>query len=127
MSPDELHFLESHEWVGRDGDLAVVGISDFAVNQLTDLVYVDLPPVGSTVTRGETFGEVESVKAVSDLYSPVTGEVVEVNGGLEENMATLSEDPFGDGWLIKVRPTDEGTEGLMDAAAYREFCTTADQ
>lgn len=127
MSPDELHFLESHEWVGRDGDLAVVGISEFAVKQLTDLVYVDLPPVGSTVTRGETFGEVESVKAVSDLYSPVTGEVVEVNGDLEENMATLSEDPFGDGWLIKVRPTDEGTEGLMDLKAYREFCTTADQ
>ncbi|MFH5804265.1 glycine cleavage system protein GcvH [Alienimonas sp. DA493] len=127
MSPDDLHYLESHEWVGRDGDLAVVGISDFAVNQLTDLVYVDLPPVGSTVTRGETFGEVESVKAVSDLYSPVSGEVVEVNGGLEDDIAPLSEDPFGEGWLMKVRPTEENAEGLMDAAAYREFCKTADQ
>ena len=126
MSPADLHFLESHEWVGRDGDVAVVGISDFAVGQLTDLVYVDLPKVGDTVTRGETFGEVESVKAVSDLYSPVTGEVVEVNAGLEDDIAPLSDDPFGNGWLIKVRPTAEGTDGLMDRAAYEEFCKSAD-
>ena len=126
MSPDELHYLESHEWVGRDGDLAVVGISDFAVGQLTDLVYVDLPKPGATVTRGETFGEVESVKAVSDLYSPVTGEVVEVNDALEDEIGPLSEDPFGAGWLLKVKPTDESGEGLMDRAAYEEHCQTAD-
>ena len=126
MSPDELHYLESHEWVGRDGDLAVVGISDFAVGQLTDLVYVDLPKPGATVTRGETFGEVESVKAVSDLYSPVTGEVVEVNESLEDEIGPLSEDPYGSGWLLKVKPTDESGDGLMDRAAYEEHCQTAD-
>ncbi len=126
MSPADLHYLESHEWVGRDGDAAVVGISAFAVGQLTDLVYVDLPKVGDTVTRGETFGEVESVKAVSDLYSPVTGEVLEVNGDLEDDMSPLSDDPFGRGWLIKVKPAEEGTEGLLNAAAYKEFCQTTD-
>ena len=126
MSPADLHYLESHEWVGRDGDAAVVGISDFAVNQLTDLVYVDLPKPGDTVTRGETFGEVESVKAVSDLYSPVTGEVIEVNEKLEEEIGPLSDDPFGAGWLLKVKPTDDGTDGLMDRAAYEEFCKTAE-
>ena len=126
MSPADLHYLESHEWVGRDGDVAVVGISDFAVNQLTDLVYVDLPKPGDTVTRGETFGEVESVKAVSDLYSPVTGEVTEVNEKLEEEIGPLSDDPFGAGWLMKVKPTDEDTQGLMDRAAYEEFCKTAE-
>ena len=125
MSPADLHYLESHEWVGRDGDAAVVGISDFAVNQLTDLVYVDLPKPGDTVTRGETFGEVESVKAVSDLYSPVTGEVIEVNEKLGEEIGPLSDDPFGAGWLMKVKPTDDGTHGLMDRAAYEEFCKTA--
>ena len=126
MSPADLHYLESHEWVGRDGDVAVVGISDFAVNQLTDLVYVDLPKPGATVTRGETFGEVESVKAVSDLYSPVTGEVLEVNEGLEDEIGPLAEDPFGAGWLVKVKPTGEDTDGLLDRAAYEEFCKTAD-
>jgi len=127
MSPADLQFLESHEWVGRDGDLAVVGISDFAVGQLTDLVYVDLPKVGETVTQGETFGEVESVKAVSDLYSPVTGEVVEVNEGLEDDIAPLSDDPYGEGWLLKVKPTSDEPDGLMDREAYDEFCRTSDQ
>ena len=126
MSPSDLHYLESHEWVGRDGDAAVVGITDFAVNQLTDLVYVDLPKPGATVTKGETFGEVESVKAVSDLYSPVSGEVLEVNGGLEDEIAPLADDPFGAGWLMKVKPADDETAGLMDRAAYEEFCKTAD-
>ena len=79
------------------------------------------------MTRGETFGEVESVKAVSDLYSPVSGEVVEVNGLLEEDTAPLSDDPLGRGWLIKVKPTGDVTDGLMDAAAYEEFCKSADQ
>jgi glycine cleavage system H protein len=127
MSPADLHYLESHEWVGAEGDLAVVGISDFAVSQLTDLVYVDLPKVGAAVTRGETFGEVESVKAVSDLYSPVSGEVVAVNEALEDEIGPLSEDPFGAGWLIKVKPADGGTDGLMDRAAYDEFCSAAER
>ena len=122
MSPADLHYLESHEWVGRDGDVAVVGISDFAVKELTDLVYVELPKPGATVTKGETFGEVESVKAVSDLYSPVTGEVVAVNEALEEEIGPLSEDPFGAGWLLKVRPAADESDGLMDRAAYETHC-----
>ena len=126
MNPADLHYLESHEWVGRDGDAAVVGISDFAVNQLTDLVYVDLPKVGATVARGETFGEVESVKAVSDLYSPVTGEVLEVNGSLEDEIAPLADDPFGAGWLLKVKPTGDDADGLLDRAAYEKHCESAD-
>ena len=126
MNPAELRYLESHEWVGRDGDAAVVGITDFAVNQLTDLVYVDLPKPGSTVTRGETFGEVESVKAVSDLYSPVTGEVLEVNAALEDEIAPLADDPFGAGWLMKVKPADDDADGLLDRAAYEKHCETAD-
>ena len=126
MNPAELHYLESHEWVGRDGDAAVVGITDFAVNQLTDLVYVDLPKPGATVTRGETFGEVESVKAVSDLYSPVTGEVLEVNSALEDAIEPLADDPFGAGWLMKVKPTDDSTDGLLDRAAYEKHCESAD-
>ena len=126
MNPADLHFLESHEWVARDGDVAVVGITDFAVNQLTDLVYVDLPKPGATVTKGETFGEVESVKAVSDLYSPVTGEVLEVNTGLEDEIAPLADDPFGAGWLMKVKPTDDSTDGLLDRSAYEAHCESAD-
>ena len=126
MSPADLHYLESHEWVGRDGDVATVGITDFAVNQLTDLVYVDLPPVGATVTKGETFGEVESVKAVSDLYSPVSGEVLEVNAGLEDEIGPLAEDPFGAGWLMKVKPSADDAGGLLDRAAYEKHCETAD-
>ena len=126
MDPASLHYLESHEWVGRDGDLAVVGITDFAVNQLTDLVYVDLPKPGATITRGETFGEVESVKAVSDLYAPVSGEVVEVNDGLEDEIAPLADDPFGAGWLMKVRPAGEDTDGLLDRAGYERFCESAE-
>ena len=126
MDPAQLRYLESHEWVGTEGDLAVVGISDFAVNQLTDLVYVDLPKPGAAVTKGETFGEVESVKAVSDLYSPVTGEVVEVNGGLEDEIAPLADDPFGGGWLLKVKPAEDDADGLMDRASYETFCESAE-
>lgn len=126
MEPAELHYLESHEWVGVEGELSVVGISDFAVNQLTDLVYVDLPKPGATVTKGETFGEVESVKAVSDLYSPITGEVVEVNTALEDEIAPLADDPFGEGWLLKIKPADTDMDGLMERSAYEEFCKSAE-
>lgn len=119
MDQASARYLKSHEWAGLDGDIATVGITDFAVGQLTDLTYVELPKVGSTVTRGERFGEVESVKAVSDLYSPVSGEVVEVNADLEDDVSPLSNDPLGAGWLIKVRVTDRaGLAELLDRAAY---------
>jgi glycine cleavage system H protein len=118
-------YLKSHEWAGLDGDVATVGITDFAVGQLTDLTYVELPKVGSTVTQGERFGEVESVKAVSDLYSPVTGEVVAVNESLEEDVAPLSDDPFGAGWLMKVRVADRSAfDGLLDRSTYEAHCAS---
>lgn len=125
MDKNSLRYLSSHEWAGLEGDVATVGITDFAVGQLTDLTYVELPTVGSTVTRGERFGEVESVKAVSDLYSPVSGEVVDVNSVLDEDVAPLSDDPFGSGWLMKVRVTDSSSlDGLLDRPAYEAHCAS---
>jgi glycine cleavage system H protein len=125
MDKASLRFLESHEWVGVEGDVATVGITDFAVNQLTDLTYVELPKVGSQVTAGERFGEVESVKAVSDLYSPVTGEVIEANTALDEDVAPLSSDPFGAGWLMKVRiAANDLSNDLLNAAEYEAHCAS---
>lgn len=119
MDPQTLKFTATHEWVQRDGDVATVGISRFAVDQLTDLIMIDLPAVGSQVTAGKGFGEVESVKAVSDLYAPVSGVVVEVNRVVTDDVQVLAEDPYEKGWLIKVKvdPAGPATE-LMDSAAY---------
>jgi len=130
MKPEELKYNSSHEWVGlteENGEtIAVVGISDFAVEQLTDLVYMALPSVGQKVKAGQEFGEVESVKAVSPLYSPIDGEVVAVHSQLADNLEKLGEDPFGDGWIIKVRVADGATtDGLMDYEAYRKQCAQA--
>lgn len=127
MNPEELLYGKTHEWVGVEtvdgAKIATVGITAFVVEQLTDLVYLELPEVGRRIEAGESFGEIESVKAVSDLYSPVTGEVLEANSGLPEALDTLSEDPFGAGWLIKVRLTDEAPlEQLIDFAAYQKQC-----
>jgi glycine cleavage system H protein len=130
MKPEELKFNPSHEWVGvieEDGTkLAVVGISDFALEQLTDLVYMALPEVGTQVTAGQEFGEVESVKAVSPLYSPVTGEVAAVHSELVDSLEKLGDDPFGNGWIIKVKLADTGSlDGLLDYEAYRKQCAEA--
>ncbi len=124
MKPEELKYNASHEWVGIDSDgLAVIGITDFAIEQLTDLVYMALPEVGASVTAGEEFGEVESVKAVSPLYSPVDGEVVEVHSELVENLEKLGDDPFGEGWIVKVKLKADGDlSSLMDHEAYRKQC-----
>ena len=121
MRPDDLKFQKSHEWCKIDGDVATIGISDYAVSHLSDLVFLDLPSVGSTVTAGESFGEIESVKAVSSLYSPITGEVLESNEELGDNLEWLSEEPFGKAWMIKVKLTAEGAD-LMDGAAYDAHC-----
>ena len=121
INPD-LKYSKSHEWVRMDGDVAVVGISDFAQDALGDLVFVNLPQVGDEVTAGEAFGDVESVKAVSDLMSPVTGAVSEINEELLDAPENLNNDPFG-AWIIKVENVT-GTEELMDAAAYEAFCAT---
>ena len=125
MDPTTLKYAKSHEWLHLDGETATLGISDFAVKQLTDLVYIDLPAVGATYSAGETFGEVESVKAVSDLYAPVAGEIVEVNSALEDDLAALSDDPFGKGWLVKLRVSDPSqVDALLDKAAYDAHCVS---
>jgi len=125
MRPDDRKYLESHEWCKTEGDVATVGITDFAVAHLSDLVFLDLPAVGTAVTAGEAFGEIESVKAVSDLNSPVTGEVVGTNEELIENLELLGNDPFGAAWMIKVKVTGEAGD-LLDAAAYEEHCKSED-
>ncbi|MCH7988551.1 MAG: glycine cleavage system protein GcvH [Planctomycetes bacterium] len=123
MDPENAKFAKTHEWVSIDGEIATVGISDFAVKELTDLVYIDLPEVGRTLDAGEAFGEVESVKAVSDLYAPVAGEVLEVNNSLQDDPVILSEDPFGRGWVLKLKVSDSSAmEKLLDRKAYGAHC-----
>lgn len=127
MNPDELLFAETHEWAKVDDEngakVATVGISAFAVEQLTDLVYMELPSVGTSVEAGREFGEVESVKAVSPLYSPVTGEIIDVNSSLPDSLETLNADPYDAGWIIKVKLTDETSLAkLLDYAAYQKQC-----
>jgi len=125
MDRSTLKYAKTHEWVAVDGDIATIGISDFAVQALTDLVYIDLPKVGRQLQQGETFGEVESVKAVSDLYAPVPGEVVEVNPDLANNLGLLSDDPFGAGWMMRVKlPAGTSLDHLLDHAAYQQHCAS---
>jgi glycine cleavage system H protein len=120
--PSELRYDKEHEWVRAEGDDAIIGISDFAQDQLGEVVFVDLPETGTQVVAGETFGEIESVKSVSDLFSPVTGSVVEVNTALSDTPETVNEDPYGDGWLVKVKMTDASeADGLMSADDYEAF------
>lgn len=118
--PAELKYSTDHEWVRMDGDVAVIGVSDFAQDALGDLVFINLPEVGDAVTAGDAFGDVESVKAVSDLLSPVSGTVCEINEELLDAPEKINEDPYG-AWMIKVENI-EATEDLMDAAAYEEHC-----
>lgn len=127
MKVEELKYNPSHEWVQLadiNGErIATVGITDFAVEQLTDLVYMALPSVGSSVTAGQEFGEVESVKAVSPLISPVDGEVIEVHSALADDLELLGKDPFGQGWMIKVKvPADANFDSLLDYDAYKKQC-----
>ncbi len=122
MRPADRSYSASHEWVQLDGDLATVGITDFAIEQLGELVYLDLPEDGGAVSRGEAFGEVESVKAVSDLNSPIDGEIVEVNSALADELSALQDQPFAGGWLLKVRVSGpEALDGLHDAEAYEKL------
>ncbi len=117
--PGDLQYTKSHEWVRREGDAATIGITDHAQDELGDVIFVDLPEKGATFDAGEAFGTVESVKAVSDLYAPVGGEVVEVNEALEETPEKINEDPYGDGWIVKLRAGDEGD--LLSAEEYEKF------
>ena len=118
--PAELKYTKDHEWMMMEGDIAVIGISDFAQDALGDVVFINLPEVGDTVTAGESFGDVESVKAVSDVNSPVTGVIVAVNEDLADSPENLNSDPYGS-WIIKVENIT-ATEELLDAAAYEAFC-----
>lgn len=128
MKPEDLRYTKTHEWVHVETDssgakTATVGITAFALETLTDLVFLELPEVGRKVQAGKSFGEVESVKAVSDLYSPADGEVVEVNRAVVEDLEQLTKDPYGDGWLVKIKITnDAGLSKLMDYEAYKKQC-----
>jgi glycine cleavage system H protein len=129
MNPASLKYNESHEWVGLtvDGgkEVAVIGLTDFALHQLTDLVYMDLPAIGDQVTQGQQFGEVESVKAVSPMYSPVTGKVVAVHREIVDHLETLADDAYGNGWLIKVElAANSSLDNLLDYQAYQKQCAS---
>ncbi len=122
MYPKDLKYNQTHEWVKADKDIVTVGITDFATKQLTDLVYIELPSIGEKVTKGSSFGVIESVKAVSDLCSPVSGEVVEVNEKLSKEPEIINQDPYGEGWMIKVKIEDEtGLDTLMDSEEYEKL------
>lgn len=117
--PGDVRYSRDHEWARKDGDIFTVGISDFAQDQLGDVVYVELPETGSSLEKGREFGTVESVKAVSELFMPVAGEVVAINTGLEDSPERVNNDPYGEGWMIKVRSASPGDfDGLMDREAY---------
>ena len=119
--PDDLRYSKEHEWVRVDGSRATIGITSFAAEELGDIVFVELPEVGTATKQFATFGVVESVKAVSDLYAPVSGEVVEVNDALRDAPELLNSDPFGEGWIAKVELADTSElDALMDAAAYAD-------
>ena len=120
--PQELSYTEQHEWIRTEDDRIRVGITDFAQDALGDVVYVDVPEVGTEVKAGEPFGEVESTKSVCDVYAPVSGTVVERNGTLSDAPETVNDDPYGQGWMIVIEPTDRSElEALLDASAYQQF------
>jgi glycine cleavage system H protein len=122
MVPADLRYTKDHEWVRLDGDQATVGVTDFAASQLGDVVFVDLPASGKAVAQFATFGVVESVKAVSDLFAPIGGEVAEANGALSDHPELVNSDPYGEGWMIRLRVSDPGqVDGLLDAAAYEQL------
>ena len=119
--PEGLSYTKSHEWLRREGDMGVVGITHHAQEQLGEVVYVELPEVGQSVGQGDELGTLESVKAVSEFYAPAAGEVVEVNEGLADEPDRVNQDPYGEGWLVKIRITGVDESALMDAAAYEAF------
>jgi glycine cleavage system H protein len=120
--PENFRYTKEHEWVSVNGEVGTVGITDHAQSELGDIVFVDLPRPGASFEQGKPIGSVESVKAVSDIYSPVSGEVVEVNGALAQNPERLNSDPHGDAWLVRLRLSNPGeVDSLMSAADYQEY------
>jgi glycine cleavage system H protein len=120
--PDDLKYTKDHEWIKVEGDTAIVGVTDFAQNELGDIVYIEVNTVGESLEQEETFGTIEAVKTVSDLFMPVSGEVTEFNDNLESNPEIVNKDPYGDGWIVKIKISDT-TElnDLLDAAAYKDL------
>lgn len=124
-TPADLKYAKSDEWLRLEGDTATLGVSDYAQDQLNDIVFVELPELGKTLAKGETLGVVESVKAASDLYSPISGTVTEVNTTLQDQPELINSDPYGRGWIAKLKVTDaSGADDLMDAEAYKAYCET---
>ncbi|MCA1580327.1 MAG: glycine cleavage system protein GcvH [Acidobacteria bacterium] len=122
MNPDELHYTQSHEWVRIDGDIGTIGITDHAQKELGEIVYLELPEVGHVYNADEEFGTVESVKAVSELFIPISGEIVEINRSAVAEPGIVNDDPLGDGWLIKLKvTTDDEVRKLMSAEQYAEY------
>jgi len=125
--PTNARYTESHEWATLEGDVLTLGVTDFAIEHLGDLVFVDLPEPGKDLEAGDTACEIETVKAVGEVYSPVAGTVAEVNGGLADDPSPLAADPYGAGWLLRIKVSDaSGLEGLMDLAAYEKHLETAE-
>ena len=120
--PEDLHYSKDHEWIRVEGDVGTIGITDYAQHSLGDVVYVELPKAGETFTAHETFGSVESVKAVSELFTPVAGEVVEVNETLQDEPEKVNSDPYGDGWMVRIRLSAPGeVDSLLNAVEYEDF------
>jgi len=123
--PEDLHYSKDHEWVRVEGDVGTIGITDYAQHSLGDVVYVELPKVGDKFEAHESFGSVESVKAVSELFTPVAGEIVEVNEALQDTPESVNSDPYGAAWMIRVRVKDKGAvDALLTAAEYEDFLKT---
>lgn len=122
MSLDELKFSKDHEWLKQDGDIVTMGISDYAQKELGDVVYVDLPTIGDKIKKGDACSNVESVKAVSDIYSPISGEVLEINSSLEDKPENINQDPYGNGWILKMKiENEQELDELMDNQKYDEY------
>ena len=120
--PSDLKYAKTHEWLKLDGDIATIGITDFAQGELSDIVYVEITALGKTIKREEPLGTIEAVKAVSDLYSPVSGQVIAANESLKESPANVNKDPYGEGWMAKIKITDPSElKNLLDSAAYAEL------
>ncbi|MCF2594172.1 glycine cleavage system protein GcvH [Bacteroides caecigallinarum] len=120
--PTNVKYTNEHEWIRFEGEEAYVGITDYAQTQLGDIVFVDVPTEGETLEKGETFGSIEVVKTVSDLFLPVGGEILEVNPALEENPELVNKDPYGEGWIVKIKPSDASeADDLLDAEAYKQL------
>lgn len=125
--PDNLKYTKDHEWAKVEGNAATIGVSEFAVEQLGDITLVELPEVGDAVKAGDTIGTIESVKAVSDMYAPLTGKVTEINGALDDEPEKVNDDCYGEGWMLKIEISDEAElAGLMDSSAYQDHLDSLD-